>query len=164
MDIVEILKVGFSGFSFLLAGLAYKLLSESQKNKSLQKNQLYATYSFMVFSIILAILTLFAPLMPKFLEEKPDLFMQAVLQSTKNRKPLPIEFVKSQIFELTIAHNKRVNALHAQREAQERALRNKAVTDEDVRNIEKALRRIEQYIRIENRDYDRKVSDFRRML
>lgn len=164
MDIVEILKIGFSGFAFLLAWFAYKLLSEEQKNDSPRESQLNAIYTFMAFSLILGILTLFAPFIPKMLEEKPDPYMEAMLESAKNRKPMPLDFVEAQIGQLTAAHTKRVETLHLQRDEQEKLLHSSLNVSSDVRRIESSIRRIEQYIRQENMAYDSKVRDFRSML
>lgn len=163
MDIVEILKVGFSGFAFLLAWLAYRLLAEEQRKSESRKSQLKAIYNFMAFSIILGMFAMISPFIPKMLENEPDPFMQAMLESAKNRKPLPLEFVKSQIQELTIAHNERLVSLYMQREKEEGRLSSR-VSEPDIRQVESTLRRLEQYIREENRSYESKVREFRNML
>jgi len=161
VDVLEILKIGFSGFAFLLAFLAYRLLFTEQKREVPRENQLNAISRFMGFSIILGIMTAVIPFIPKLLEEKPNLFMEAMLQSAKDRKPLPAEFIQNQILELSVAHNQRMNLLYLQRGEQESKLKSGINTNNDVREVERSIRRIEQYIRQENRDYGSKISDFR---
>lgn len=164
INIPEILKVGFSGLAFLLALFSYHLLLTEQKRVEPREGQLNAISRFMVFSIILGLITVLIPFLPKVLENKPDPYMEAMLQYSINRKPLPVEFVQNQIGELTSSHDKRIDTLYIQRVEHEAKLSNSNNTDSDIRKIESGIRRIEQFIRQENSDYNRKVSNFRNML
>lgn len=58
MDIVKILGYGVSGLGFLLAFLAYRLLSQAQRNPSPSSHVFRAIYVFMAFSFALCILGL----------------------------------------------------------------------------------------------------------
>jgi hypothetical protein len=163
LDVLEILKLGFIGLAFLLAFLAYTLLLIEQRREEPRPNQLAAISRFMIFSLILGIMVIGSPFIPKFFEEKPNPFMEAMLASAKNKKPMPVEFVEAQINELTQSHNKRLDSLYSQRDTEEVKLRASLHFD-NVRSIESSLRRIGQYIRQENTAFDSKVRDFRSML
>lgn len=166
MDInyLEILKIGFSGFAFLLALLSFRLLATEQKRKEPRIILVNAIHFFMKFSIILGVLTAITPFLPQIFEKKEDPFMQAMLESTKNRKPLPLEFVKSQISVLTAGHEKRLDDLYQQRNKLTYELKSGNFTFENTRELEGHIRRVDQYIRQENRNFESNVSKFRNML
>ena len=50
----EFLKYGAIGLSFILAFLAFKLLSKEQEKKNPNKTILFSIYSFMIFSLLLS--------------------------------------------------------------------------------------------------------------
>jgi len=52
-DVVEILGYGVIGFAFLLAFLAYRLLTKEQKRENPRPQVIRTVYSFMVFSVVL---------------------------------------------------------------------------------------------------------------
>jgi hypothetical protein len=164
MEIVEILKLGFGGLAFLLAFLAFSLLSSEQKRNEPRPAQLKAISNYMTFSLLLGAMTVIGPFLPKFFEEKPNPLMEAMLEQQKNRKPMPLEFVQNQINELTKGHNMRIYALYAERNK----LENKLSTSEDMssatRSLERSMRRVEQNIREENMKFDSDVREFRSML
>ena len=58
MDIVKILGLGVVGLGFLLAYLAYRLLSQAQLHASLAPGAFRAIYYFMTFSFALSVLGL----------------------------------------------------------------------------------------------------------
>lgn len=156
---INILQLGFSGVVFILALFAYWLLRREQ-NKTTSREEFQDTIDkFMKFYLALAILTMVSPILPKLFEEKPNLLMEAAIESAKNRKPLPLEFVKSQIAALTEAHNQRLESLYNHRTNLENLI-NSATDENKVREIEKSLRRANQNIRDENQEYDSKVSKF----
>ncbi len=155
--VVDILQLGFSGFAFLLAYLAFLLLRNEQKRDIPVEGFLHRIELFMGLSITLAVLTIISPIIKKQLEEKPNPLMEAAIESAKNRKPLPLEFVESQIAELTQGHNKRLESLYSHRTSVEKSI--DATTDENkIRELEKSLRRIDQHIRDENGEYNSKIS------
>lgn len=164
MNILEILKLGFIGLAFLLAFLAYRLLSTEQRSKISRPAHLEAISKFMAFSLVLGVMSIASPFIPKMLEDKPDPFMEAVLISAKNRKPLPLEFVQEQIQTLTIGYNKRIETLYSRREAEDKRLKSLPSSSTSTWKDEESLRKIERYIREENREYESKVRDFRNML
>ncbi|WDE04781.1 hypothetical protein SG34_026290 [Thalassomonas viridans] len=164
MNILEILKLGFIGLAFLLAFFAHGLLSAEQRREVSRPAHLEAISKFMVFSLILGAMSIASPFIPKMLEDKPDPFMEAMLISAKNRKPLPLEFVQEQIQVLTVGHNKRIEVLYSRREAEEKRLKSLSSNSTSSWKDEESLRKIERYIREENREYESKVREFRNML
>lgn len=60
LDIVEILQIGVIGLGFLLALLAYHLLTKEQKQKVPRTNILRSIYVFMFFSIALCLIGVFS--------------------------------------------------------------------------------------------------------
>ena len=164
MNVLEILKLGFIGLAFLLAFLAYKLLATEQRREISRPAHLEAISKFMTFSLALGVLSIMSPFIPKLLENKPDPFVEAMLISAKNRKPLPLEFVQEQIQIVTVGHNKRIETLYSQRNAEEERLKSLPSSSKSSWRDEESLRKIERYIREENREFDSKVRDFRNML
>jgi len=162
-SVIEILQFGFPGLAFLLALFSYKLLAAEQKKEHPRNDQLQAINTYMKFSLILGVLTVSTPIIGHLLEDKPNPLWEAAVESMKNRKPLPLEFVKDQISTLTAAHNKRLESLYERRTQVEKSLE-KTSSDSQTREINKTLRRVEQQIRDENREYDSKVSEFTRSL
>ena len=73
LNIVEILRIGVIGLGFLLAVLAYRLLTNEQKREEIRPSLIKATYVFMFFSIILSIIGLGSEFLKhQFYEGKPD--------------------------------------------------------------------------------------------
>lgn len=56
MNIADILQYGVIGLGFLLAVLAYRLLSSEQRVKIPRKKMLYSIYVFMLFSVTLCVI------------------------------------------------------------------------------------------------------------
>lgn len=162
-NMVSALGAGFSGLAFVLALLVYKRLLFAHKIGSTTENQLKLTYAFMLFASFLALMAALTPLISKMMEEKPNILLESAARSMENRKPLPLDFVTGQIDKLTDSHNQRLTSLHKRREIQESKIEGISDSD-DLRELERALRRTEQQIRQESRDYESKVSRFRNML
>jgi len=72
MDIVEILRVGLPGLVFLLSLLSYRLLAKEQNKKEASVNILKGIKHFMHVNILLAILTISAPIAESFFNETPS--------------------------------------------------------------------------------------------
>lgn len=62
MNIVEILKVGLPGLVFLLCYMSYRLLSKEQGKNEPNPSMLKSIKAYMLINILLAILTLSAPI------------------------------------------------------------------------------------------------------
>jgi len=60
LNIVEILQIGVIGLGFLLALLAYHLLTKEQKQKVPRTNIIRSIYVFMFFSIVLCLIGVFS--------------------------------------------------------------------------------------------------------
>ena len=150
-------------FNWLLALLAFWLLIAEQKKDKPREIQIKVIQKFMSFSIVIGVLAFTASILPILLEEKPNPLLDAMVESQKNRRSLPLEFIESQIAVLTSGHDERINLLYQERKSQEKLLEGN-VGDQKRRAIEKRVRKIEQYIREENRDYKSKISDFRKLL
>ena len=56
MDVLKILQIGVVGLGFLLAVLAYHLLTKEQKQDTPRQDILKSIYVFMSFSIVLCII------------------------------------------------------------------------------------------------------------
>ncbi len=66
MDIVEVLKVGLPGLVFLLSLLSYRLLAREQVKKPPNIDILKSIKHFMYVNIVLAIITVAAPIFDKY--------------------------------------------------------------------------------------------------
>jgi hypothetical protein len=87
--VVNILKVGLPGLVFLLSLLSYKLLNQEQSKKSPSAIMLKYIEHFMYVSILLAILTIVAPLIEYQLKKKEmveDFQAEAHVSPDKIRK------------------------------------------------------------------------------
>ena len=164
MDVVKILNFGFSGFAFLLAWMAYRLLLNHSRNDKTQRDYFKTVYRFMIFSIVLGCLSILSPFAPKLFESHYDTLLKASAENLKQRQPLPIDFVKSQIANLASAHDQRLEELYRTRAAVEANLRIEGMSRNKTRVLEASLRRIENNIRQENQDFSRKVREFKSML
>lgn len=73
MDAYRILSYGTIGLGFLLALLAFRLLSTEQRKDSPRRSILNSTYVFMAFSLTLCIIGLASELLkPTFIERNPS--------------------------------------------------------------------------------------------
>jgi len=74
MDIVEILKIGLPGLVFLLCLLSYKLLSKEQQKTDPSPVILQSIKHYMYVNILLAVLTVAAPLLESTYAPKNSVF------------------------------------------------------------------------------------------
>jgi len=86
--VVEILKVGFSGLIFLLAFLAYRLLSKEQDKSKPDTKILNAITSYRAYTLIAAVLTLIVTMLSFFFQERQIL---SLIQSRGNECRTQIE-------------------------------------------------------------------------
>ncbi len=63
-SILQILQVGVTGFSFLLALLTFGLLTKEQKNQAPRDNILRSIFWYMIFSILLSVVGLISYFLP----------------------------------------------------------------------------------------------------
>lgn len=159
MDIIKILQIGFAGPAFLLAVLSYRLLLVEQKKEKPNPKNHEAINRFMIFAFVLGSLIFLAPFFPQLIEEKPNPLMDAAIEAAKNREPLDPEFIEEQVIVLTTGHNERLSTLYAQRNEVEGTLR--AGVSTSTRSYEDSLRRVEEYIRDEDREFRSKIRDLR---
>lgn len=164
LGLLEILKLGLVGLAFLFAYLAFMLLRAEQKKEESRPEQMTAIFRFMVFSLVLAGMVAIGPLLAKAMEDKPNPMMQAMLESAKNRPPMSVEFVESQIDTLTLAHVERIKTLNKQLDRQQELLIAERVDFQETRRAESNLRRLEQQIRRENTAFNSKINSLRRLL
>ncbi len=64
LNVLEILRLGFVGIAFLLAGLAYLLLRREQERAEPRAGMLRPIYGFMVFALVLAAASLYTQTRP----------------------------------------------------------------------------------------------------
>lgn len=163
LKILEILELGFIGLAFLLAYFAYRLLVSEQHKNEPDQNRQKLIYVYMGFALILGGMAVVSPYMPEFLEEKPNPYMDYLVESAKNREPLDKEFIEQQIETLVIGHEARLAELAKQRLDIEKEIPNYASRSETASRYLDALDRIERYISDENRAFDRKIRDLKNM-
>lgn len=161
MDIIKILQIGFAGPAFLLAVLSYRLLLIEQKKEEPNPKNHEAINRFMVFALILGGLIFLTPYFPQLLEGKSNPLMDAAIEAAKNREPMEPKFIEQQVAILTDGHNERLSVLHAERDEIESSLR--AGVSTATRNYEASLRRTEEYIRDENRNFRSRIQELRSM-
>lgn len=80
MDIVSILQIGTVGLGFLLAYFAFRLLRKEQEKAEPRVKNLRATYTFMLFSLLLVILGGAFEVVPQFINDE-----SAAIQCSKNQ-------------------------------------------------------------------------------
>ena len=163
-NVFEILEQGFIGLAFLLAFLAYKLLSAEQKKEKSSSERLELISNFMKFSLVLCVMAIGSPHIPALLEEKTNPLMEHMLESAKNRTPMDKGFIEKQIEMLIAGHESRLKELSQQRLSVEQKVTATAHDSSDKYGYNRSLSRIEQYVRQENRELDRKIRDLRSML
>ena len=64
LNVLEILRLGFVGIAFLLAGLAYLLLRREQERAEPRAGMLRPIYVFMGFALVLAAASLYTQIRP----------------------------------------------------------------------------------------------------
>jgi hypothetical protein len=65
LNVLEILRLGFVGIAFLLAGLSYLLLRKEQDRSDQRTSMFKSIYVFMAFSLILASASFYIQIQPK---------------------------------------------------------------------------------------------------
>ncbi len=70
-DLLAILQIGVIGLGFLLAVLAYHLLTKEQKQSTPRPDFLKSIYNFMCFSVVLCVIGIAAQLIDKYLPSPP---------------------------------------------------------------------------------------------
>ncbi len=76
---IEILKLGFSGFCFLMAFLSYLLLNKAQTNPNTNQNVLKSINKFLYFGLVFGVLVLLSSIIPILFSENDK-----TVQSLKN--------------------------------------------------------------------------------
>lgn len=115
----------------------------------------------MAFSLALGALTIVAPFIPNIIEDKPNPYMDYLIQSSMERTPTDPEFIEQQIQALTLSHEQRISELTARRLQLEREISAQAINSDRLPVYEDSIDRIGRYIDEENRDFDSKIRDIR---
>jgi len=150
LNIVEILKLGFVGFAFLLAFLTYKLLSNEQRKTEPKKILIIAIYVFMFFALILAGAGLFADLS----KYSPSLNSNKSYDTT----------ILDEIQKLRLAHDTRLDQLNNEYLNVIKEIDPASHIEPYIKEYKDKATRLENLIKSENDDFNTKIQNLQYLL